>query len=62
MEKKKNAPNMTFVAIFAFIVTLTLCLVELDLLSTPVDALLQRGSAVLGVLSKPVWAIWKWLA
>lgn len=43
------------------VVALVLCLVELDLLNTPVDSLLQRGSAVFGIVATLVWSAWKWL-
>lgn len=46
-------------AILAFLLAVFLCLVELGWVDTPIDALLQRGSAVLGVLAKPVMALKK---
>ena len=61
MEEKENAPKLSMFTVLAFVVALVLCLVELDLLNTPVDALLQRGSAVLGLAAKPVLALWRWL-
>jgi hypothetical protein len=61
MEERENTPKYRIIAILTFAVALFLCLVELDLLCTPIDGFLQRSSAVLGVLAKPLWAIWKWL-
>jgi hypothetical protein len=62
MKEKVRAPKLTVVAILAFVLALFFCLLELDLISTPIDMFLQRGSAVLGVVAKPAWTIWKWLA
>jgi len=47
--------------IVAFMITAVLSLIELGLIETPVDPLLQTGSALLGIVAKPVTAIIKFL-
>lgn len=62
MEEKDTTTAPKKISIFAtlaFILALFLCFVELGWVDTPIDALLQRGSAILGVLAKPVMALKK---
>ena len=63
MEERDTTTSKKFsvFAILAFAVAVFLCLVELGWVDTPVDAFLQRCSALLGVFSKPAIALWRWL-
>lgn len=64
MDEKDTttAPKkITTFAILAFLITLFLCFVEMGWVDTPIDALLQRGSAIFGVLAKPLLALKKFI-
>lgn len=64
MDRKKTkigSFNKKVFTVIAFLLTVLLSSIELDLVETPVDSILQTGSAILAVITKPAIMVFKFL-